>query len=82
MRRLIIVTTVSFSFMCVEAVGGYMANSLAILTDAARINYNFYFFRYFHIIFPNFNLRSSIRCRRIFNVNYIYLDDIFSSKKI
>lgn len=41
MRRLIIVTTVSFSFMCVEAVGGYLANSLAILTDAARIPFFF-----------------------------------------
>jgi len=44
MRRLIIVTTVSFSFMCVEAVGGYMANSLAILTDAARTKFKIYFF--------------------------------------
>lgn len=37
MKRLISVTTVSFTFMCVELIGGYLSNSLAILTDAAHL---------------------------------------------
>jgi len=36
MKRLVIVTIVSFIFMIFEVIGGSIANSLAILTDAAR----------------------------------------------
>lgn len=38
MKRLLSVTSVSFTFMCVELVGGWLANSLAILTDAAHLS--------------------------------------------
>lgn len=36
MKRLVIVTLVSFIFLIFEIIGGVIANSLAIMTDAAR----------------------------------------------
>ena len=37
MKRLIGVTCVSFTFMICELIGGWLANSLAIMTDAAHL---------------------------------------------
>ena len=37
MKRLIGVTCVSFTFMICELIGGWLSNSLAILTDAAHL---------------------------------------------
>lgn len=37
MKRLTAVTCVSCTFMCCELVGGWLSNSLAILTDAAHL---------------------------------------------
>jgi solute carrier family 30 (zinc transporter), member 2 len=36
-KTLYIVSTISFLFMVTELVGGYFANSLAIMTDAAHL---------------------------------------------
>ncbi len=36
-RTLLLVSIFCFVFMCVELVGGYLANSLAIMTDAAHL---------------------------------------------
>jgi zinc transporter 2 len=36
MKKLMIVTIVSFLFMAGEIVGGYLSGSLAIITDAAH----------------------------------------------
>ena len=37
MKKLAIVLATSCIFICVEVVGGYMANSIAIMSDAAHI---------------------------------------------
>lgn len=37
MRKLIIVTCISFIFIAVQLVGGYMAKSIAIFTDSAHL---------------------------------------------
>ena len=37
MKRLLIVTIICFLFMIVEIIGGFLSDSLAILTDAAHM---------------------------------------------
>jgi len=37
MRKLLTVSVVCLILMCAEVVGGYLANSLAIMTDAAHL---------------------------------------------
>jgi len=36
MKKLMCTAIVCFTFMCVEVVGGYLSNSLAVATDAAH----------------------------------------------